>query len=323
MNNKPLLSVIIPVYNTAKYIEKCLDSVLNQSYSNLQVIIIDDGSTDESLSFCCKYASKDKRITLIKSKNKGAAGARNIALKYVKGDYLTFVDSDDWVDLESYSTMMNSILSSHSDIVLCGRFNVNDNSVSDGFNIDDTHIFKGVELLKKMMNYDRCDFALWDKIYKSYLWNNITFPTGFTCEDIPVLYDLFLKASSVISVGKRLYYHVYHNKSVSAQRFSEHVFDFEFFTYRILKDCEDNHKDLLEDAKYFRLKSLIYSISFTGKVDRLTYKNNKNGFYSNIFELKTYKKIMNIRQKIIYYASITKFARIYYYLVYFWRSKNG
>ena len=97
-----LISVIIPVYNAEKFLKSCLDSVVNQTYKNLEIILVDDGSKDNSLEICKQYEKKDKRIKLICKKNGGAASARNLALTIAKGDYITFVDSDDFINLEMY-----------------------------------------------------------------------------------------------------------------------------------------------------------------------------------------------------------------------------
>ena len=114
-----LISIIVPVYNTDKYLKKCLNSIINQTYKNLEIILIDDGSTDDSGNICDNYAKKDNRIIVKHTKNNGVSTARNIALDIAKGDYITFVDSDDYIDKNMYELMINKMVASQSDICIC------------------------------------------------------------------------------------------------------------------------------------------------------------------------------------------------------------
>ena len=119
MNKK--ISVIIPVYNTSKLLRRCLDSVINQTYKNLEIILINDGSTDDSLSICKEYSQNDSRIILIDKENEGGGKARNAGLDRATGDYIAFVDSDDYIDPDMYSVLMNNLKTSEADISTCGR----------------------------------------------------------------------------------------------------------------------------------------------------------------------------------------------------------
>ncbi|WP_278627387.1 glycosyltransferase [Thomasclavelia cocleata] len=122
-----LISVIIPVYNVEKYLHRCVDSVINQTYSNLEIILVDDGSTDTSSQICDDYQKKDKRVKVIHKKNNGAATSRNIGLFNAKGDYIAFVDSDDYIELDMYENMMRINEKYDCDIVLCDCYKENKN----------------------------------------------------------------------------------------------------------------------------------------------------------------------------------------------------
>lgn len=118
--SNPTLTVIVPCYNVSLYLKKCVDSILNQYYKDLDIILIDDGSTDETPSICDCLAQKDKRIRVFHQKNKGSSKCREIGIKSSKGDFITFVDADDWIHSEMYSIMMSALIESSADIVQCG-----------------------------------------------------------------------------------------------------------------------------------------------------------------------------------------------------------
>ena len=120
MNDKPLISVIVPIYNTEKYLKKCLDSIINQTYKNLQIILIDDGSGDNSGEICDEYATKDSRIQVIHKQNAGVTAARNDGLDMATGDYIGFVDSDDWIEPNMYEEMMANLIKTGADFVHTG-----------------------------------------------------------------------------------------------------------------------------------------------------------------------------------------------------------
>lgn len=111
------ISVIVPIYNVEKYIEKCINSIINQTYKDLEIILVDDGSTDSSGKICDEYAKKDKRIKVIHKKNGGVSSSRNIALTIANGDYITWIDSDDWIEKDTYSKLADIILKNKADII--------------------------------------------------------------------------------------------------------------------------------------------------------------------------------------------------------------
>ena len=119
--DNPLISVIVPVYNVEPYLRKCLDSIVNQTYKNLDIILVDDGSTDNSGAICDEYTQKDDRIIVIHQANAGQSAARNAALDTMRGEYVMFVDSDDWLEIEACETSLASIIDHHADIVCFGH----------------------------------------------------------------------------------------------------------------------------------------------------------------------------------------------------------
>ena len=173
--NNLKVSVIIPMYNVSEYIERCILSVLNNTFKNLEIVLIDDGSTDDTLAIVTKIQRNDKRIKLIHQENAGVSAARNVGLDSATGDYICFVDSDDWLDINFFENLVDLIIKHNCDIVCCEHIDVY--SHSDAYNTDNTcdsvNIRCGHDLLKlKAKGY------IWGKIYKKSIINNNRFELG-------------------------------------------------------------------------------------------------------------------------------------------------
>lgn len=168
----PKISVIIPVYNTEKYLKECLDSIINQTLKDIEIICVDDGSTDGSLVILQEYAEKDKRIKILKGKGTGAGGARNVGLDVAQGEYLLFLDSDDFFELNMFEKMYRKGIETASDIVLCNacRFNTNDGTFNDyetSFIPDEIkqyNTFNREDIPNKIFTY--FSNSIWNKLYK-------------------------------------------------------------------------------------------------------------------------------------------------------------
>lgn len=208
-----LISVIIPVYNTEKYLEKCLISVQRQTYDNLEVILIDDGSTDRSAAICDIFAENDKRFKVIHQENAGQAGARNVGLKKAAGKYIGFVDSDDYIEPEMFEEMYRETQNSGAYIVMCRfkRFG----KIDGGFIplMEEADREKAVKLLVE----DKIICShLWDKLFLRVLFDGIEFPEGKAYEDIAVMHLLFLKTNKIKIINKIFYhYQIRENSTVT------------------------------------------------------------------------------------------------------------
>ena len=191
------ISVIIPVYNVAAYLPQCLDSVLSQSYSNLQIILIDDGSTDSSGAICDEYAKRDSRIVLIHQKNGGAAAAKNTGLRVATGKYLSFVDSDDFLEPGAYAHMVAQLESANTDVIQC--------VFCDVFpDITVSHIVKGkqteftcVQYMEQFTKDWTCGL-LWDKLYVRSLFDGIFFEEGHKIDDEYFVYRGVMNARKIV-----------------------------------------------------------------------------------------------------------------------------
>lgn len=201
---EPKISVIVPVYKVEPYLRKCLDSIINQTYRNLQIILVDDGSPDNCGVICDEYAAKDRRIQVIHQENGGVSAARNSGLALVTGDYIGWVDSDDWIEADMYEYLLENALKYQADIAVCSRFERYKNKcVRRGWeHLDVLNTEQALELLLKnnvMQNY------LCDKLWRRELFDNICFPVGKTFEDIAIMHKLFIKAERVICLPEAKY----------------------------------------------------------------------------------------------------------------------
>ena len=212
-----LVSVVIPVYNVQEYIEKCINSLINQTYSNIELILVDDGSIDNSGNICDNWSNKDSRIKVIHKENGGLSSARNEGLKYVNGQYVMFVDSDDYISTNAIKEMISVIQSKNADIVISNRIHFYDDGteIVKYKQLNDIFIMNSEQAIKEM-NYNRCfDMSAHCKLYKSSLFKNIKFPIGKLSEDMFVMYKIFDKADIIIYFPKPLYYYYQRSGSIS------------------------------------------------------------------------------------------------------------
>ena len=201
------VSIIVPVYNVEKYLEKCLDSLVNQTLKEIEIIVVNDGTKDNSQEIIDKYTKKyPKKVKGYIKENGGLSSARNYGLKYAKGDYIAFVDSDDYVELDMYEKMYNKAISDNFDIVACDLLYVYDNKKVDAFSNLNNDILTKEEIKKCMINIYP---SAWNKIYKKELFkHNIYFKDSVWFEDVEFLYRLISKVNSIGVVHEKFYNYV-------------------------------------------------------------------------------------------------------------------
>lgn len=207
LQNKMLVSIIIPVYNVQEYLEQCLKSVLQQTYTHFEVILIDDGSTDTSGKICDEFARRDKRIRVFHQQNGGQAQARNHALQYVKGDWIAFVDSDDWIEKDMLSTSLCFAIENDLDIVMFSANIIRNGKKSEiAFRYyRATKVIPKEEVVRKLL-LDQIGGQMCKAIYKRNCWKNITFPVGRLYEDLAISFRPYLNSESPIGfLDKPLY----------------------------------------------------------------------------------------------------------------------
>lgn len=220
MKNKKV-SVIIPTYNTEKYIERCLHSVTEQTYQNLEIIIVDDGSIDRTVELCQKYQRTDSRINIITKENGGAGSARNVGLKNVSGDYISFIDSDDYIEKEMIDVLVSLLEENNADISICGVYtNPAQKSVSN-----EIICYDNITALCNLLNEKILSYPV-NKLYNKALFDGVFFPESMTFEDLYVMPEIFSKASKVVETKLDLCCYYYDRPdNVSSKKDIRHTVD--------------------------------------------------------------------------------------------------
>lgn len=241
---QPLISIIIPIYKTEPYLRRCLNSIISQTYTNLEIILVDDGSPDKSFKICSEYAAKDKRIQIIRKKNGGLSDARNAGLDRCKGDFISFVDSDDWVEKRYVEKLFTLLTTTKADISIGNFIRTNKTSILLPKGTIQAKIFYPKQAIICCTHGRRPTFVTsWSKLYKKELFDNLRFPVGKYHEDEFTTYLLFYKSKSIAYTSQVLYYYYSRESSITT---SQHPYDaLEAFEQRYLFFKEKKETELL------------------------------------------------------------------------------
>ncbi len=238
MNKENLITIIIPVYKVEKYINKCIDSIINQTYRNIEIILVDDGSPDNCGKICDDYAKNDERIKVIHKKNGGLSDARNIGLKNSNGKYVLFVDSDDYIETFAVEYLYNLNRKYEADIAIgCTNLiyeNIENNNIN---NKNDTiKEYNTQEALEAMLYNTEFTNNAWNKLYKRDLFENIEYPIGALYEDLAITYKLIGKSTKVVLGSKKTYNYLIDRKdSIMNNEFNEKRIQGLIYTEEILE----------------------------------------------------------------------------------------
>lgn len=260
MSREKLLSVIVPVYNVENYLSRCVDSILSQSGVTLEVLLVDDGSTDASGKICDSYVARDGRVKVIHKENGGLSSARNAGLDRASGDYVTFVDSDDYLEPEAYGPMLDLAESYGAKLVCGGRYDVDGDTGKKtvGLCPQKTEWITGEEMVGRIFLWDGCDSSACDKLYHRCLFDKLRYPEGRVCEDVPVTYRIVLEAQWVALWDKPFYNYYHRPGSITTAAVSEKTFHFSQHTAEIYPYIRDNYPRIQPQARYLRVKSLSH-----------------------------------------------------------------
>lgn len=221
MDIEEFVSVIIPVYNTEKYLKKCVDSVLSQTYTNIEVFLIDDGSTDSSGIICDKYAEQDSRVRVIHKKNGGQGTARNIALDMCSGSYISFVDSDDSIKADMLEKLVSKLQRENADLVICGSLIDNGIRLTKHPKKCKEKIYSTEELMKDYVCTDWIFTGPCNKLYKYELFNDIRFPEFRAHEDAFIMHHILGQCKKAVFIEKYLYIQYLRQNSTERSKFSQ------------------------------------------------------------------------------------------------------
>ena len=220
MNKTPIISIIVPVYNVEKYLKRCIDSILNQTFKDFELILVNDGSTDGCKEICNQYEKLDNRIKVIHKENGGLSSARNAGLDIAKGKYIGFVDSDDYINVNMYQNLLDKLIKNKSDLVICKLVRVKDNykeTINKSKIVEKN--YDNLQALQELYNINSIDFIVaWNKLYKSELLKDIRYPVGKKYEDEFVIHKILNKCKKVTFINKELYYYYQRDDSIMGRR---------------------------------------------------------------------------------------------------------
>lgn len=302
---KPLISIIVPVYNVETYLAKCVDSILAQTYTNLEIFLVNDGSSDCCGKLCDEYAKEDKRIKVIHKKNGGLSDARNVAIDVATGEFITFIDSDDYVT-DDYIMTLYSLIEKYECKVSIALYNTfvegsKPKVVNRVYREDCQTNIKAIE---EMFYQEKYDTASWAKLYHSSLFaTGIRYPKGIVYEDLATTYLLIFQSDKVAFCNRRIYNYLLRKDSIEGSSFSSKKMD------SALKVCElmESHLDILGkvmQAYQCRMMSFFF---------HLLLKMPDGYEHRNML----YKRIKAIRWSVLCNSRARKKARVASLLSYF------
>lgn len=273
-----LISVIVPVYNVEKYLEKCVSSIIKQSYKNLEIILVDDGSTDNSGKICDEFALKDNRIKVIHKENGGLSSARNKALEIAKGEYIGFVDSDDYISEDMYETLYKVIKENEADISIVSFYEEYNGKIIGVRDTGNLEVLTKLEAINELLIDTKIQSYAWNKLFKRELFSELEFPTGKNFEDIATTLLLFEKASKVVLLETPKYHYLRRDDSIVGVRntktysdYLEVIYDKYFYLKGKYKETE-----IYNQYNYVINMIWVYTIIATFGLEEINEQYNKN-----------------------------------------------
>ncbi|EGO5804879.1 glycosyltransferase, partial [Enterococcus faecalis] len=218
------ISIIVPVYNVEKYLEKCVRSILAQTFTDFELILVDDGSPDSSGAMCDQFAEQDQRVKVIHKENGGLSDARNAGIEIAQGEFLGFVDSDDYIEEDMYELLYTNAIKEQADISACGLYDVYDNRELK----IDKYIYRVLDsetALKTFVEGNISNVTVTSKMFKRSLFDNIRFPVGKITEDAFIIVDLVRKSKKIVLDTRQKYFYYHRENSITTNQFSKKDFD--------------------------------------------------------------------------------------------------
>lgn len=293
-----LISVIVPVFNVEKYVAMCINSILSQTYNNLEIIIVNDGSTDNSGKICEQFYKQDKRVKVFHKENGGLSSARNYGITKALGNYFVFVDSDDWIEKTMVEDLYNAIKKYDIKMACCGRVNYKNENIFENIGISESCLLSSEQAIRMAAFNNDVSIAAWGKIYAKELFDAIRFPEGEIHEDVAIMYKLMHKSQKIYVLGKYEYYYRYNNYGISKSKYSKK------FT-SVLKHDIDNEIFIREN--YTNLEKFIQSVTANSCIDMMMkIVKTPNGCITFIKDFNEYKK--EFKKRIKYYFKFRKIS---------------
>ena len=265
-----LVSIIVPVYKVEQYLKRCMDSVLNQTYKNIEIILVNDGSPDNCPALCDKYAKIDSRVRVIHKENGGLSSARNVALDTVKGDYVFFVDSDDWLELDTLEVLEEYLEKDYDMISFQRTYLTEEKVVEKGEkNPKDMDVSQYIDA----SFLGRYDFFVTTKIFKAEVFNNVRFLEGRNYEDLEIMHRLFLNMEKVVGLDYFLYYYWKGNEgaitnTITMKNIQDHYLSANEIYHASKKYLEDRGKDASNIVAWYKVEMSQLYIDYLKSTDK-------------------------------------------------------
>ncbi|RHR28695.1 glycosyltransferase family 2 protein [Clostridium sp. AF19-22AC] len=286
------VSIVIPIYNVEKYIRECLDSVINQTYKDLEIILVDDGSPDQCPEICDEYATNDSRIRVIHKKNGGLSDARNAGIKSATGDYLMFVDSDDFIQDDMVEALLSACVEYNAQVAACGRYIYSDQMIQKKHCGKCILKFSSEKALVELFKGDVLEEATWDKLYERSLFDGIFFPVGEVNEDLVTIPYVIERCNRVVHIGEPKYYYRYNPTGISKSQYTEKKSMVISNLRKIRNDFAHRSEELLEAIGVLegRYSYMLLMTIGSDPIIRENYYNDYNK-YEQMF-IRNYKELM-------------------------------
>lgn len=307
------VSVIVPVYNVKDYLERCVDSIIAQTIKEIEIILIDDGSIDGSSDLCEMLAKKDTRISVIHQKNQGLGPARNTGLDVARGEYISFIDSDDWIEENTYEVLLDCIIRNKCQIATCGRKIVNDNGcIEEVYCSGSEKVVYGVDIIEHYLLQQDMNMAACDKLFDRKLFSDVRFPANYISEDIVPIYKILKKIDRIVLSGYPLYNYYYRSGSLSRMpSFTNKRMGQVIYAIEVSNDVKCIYPKLIEQANYYVYDALI---STWRSIIKSNYYGKERNFINGIIKKEKWRmltnKYMHFKQKIYLLLIILKIEHI-------------
>lgn len=271
------VSIIVPIYNADNYLERCLNSLVNQKYQNLEIITIDDGSSDNSLSMCKAFSRIDDRVKVFTQSNKGVSVARNLGLENCTGDFISFVDSDDYIEGDMISSMIKEAVKHNADIVECGvELKDANNKIFMQSRLKNEIIYGNKNCVESYLKQKNTTNYNCNKIYRKKLFDSLRYPNYKYSEDYYINIHAFLKCNTKVTIPKIGYYYIHHGKNATSEAFNQNRKDTIDCGLSVLETINLKYEDLSIYAVIYLLTNIIIQIN---EIRNLGHKNLKFNEY--------------------------------------------
>ena len=304
----PEISVIVPVYNCEKYLEKCINSILSQTFDDLELILINDGSSDNSGKICDEFKEKDSRVKIVHQKNMGVSVARNVGLDVSEGKYIGFIDGDDYIESDMYEFLYNNIKKNEAEVAICGIANIfmknngSEKLTRQTSNFSGVKVLNGEKAFSESLKSKIFSVNPVNKLFDKKLFKGEHFPEGKISEDAFLIPKVLLKANKVVCSSDIKYYYIRHENSITTSNFFDKDWNVTEAYLNHLNTIKKHYPKLIKEAEFRYFWSYTYvldkMIVSKNKVSKSDYDKALKFIRKNIFKI-IFNPYFSLKRKIV------------------------